>query len=66
MRAFVEWTRGTVVDPFMGSGSTGCAAVAMGRHFVGVEVHEPYFDIACKRIEDAQRQGDFLIDGDAA
>lgn len=66
MRAFVEWTRGTVVDPFMGSGSTGCAAVAMGRHFVGVEVHEPYFDIACKRIEDAQRQGDFLIDGEAA
>jgi DNA modification methylase len=57
MRAVIEWTRGTVLDPFMGSGSTGCAAVAMGRPFIGVELHEPYFDIACRRIEDAQRQG---------
>jgi DNA modification methylase len=65
MRAFIEWTRGTVCDPFMGSGSTGCAAVAMGRDFIGIELHEPYFDIACKRIEDAQRQGDFFI-GEAA
>lgn len=56
MRAFIEWTRGTVCDPFMGSGSTGCAAVAMGRSFIGVEMDEGYFDIACKRIEDAQRQ----------
>lgn len=57
MRAVAEWTRGTVCDPFMGSGSTGCAVVAMHREFVGVELHEPYFDIACRRIEDAQRQG---------
>lgn len=64
MRAVTEWTRGTVLDPFMGSGSTGCAAVAMGRDFVGVELHAPYFDIACKRIEDAQRQGSLF--GEAA
>jgi len=57
MRVFIEWTRGTVYDPFMGSGSTGCAAVAMGRQFVGIEIDPTYFDIACKRIEDAQRQG---------
>lgn len=62
MRAIIEWTRGTVFDPFMGSGSTGCAAVAMGRAFVGVELHEPYFDIACRRIEQAQRQGDMFIE----
>lgn len=57
MRAFIEWTRGTVCDPFMGSGSTGCAAVAMGRPFIGVELDPGYFDIACRRIEEAQRQG---------
>jgi site-specific DNA-methyltransferase (adenine-specific) len=57
MHAFIEWTRGTVCDPFMGSGSTGCAAIAMGRPFIGVEIDPGYFDIACRRIEDAQRQG---------
>lgn len=60
MRAVIEWTRGIVLDPFMGSGSTGCAAVAMRRPFVGVELHEPYFDIACRRIEQAQRQGNLF------
>lgn len=60
MRAMIEWTRGVVVDPFMGSGTTGCAAVAMGREFIGVELHEPYFNIACERIEKAQRQGDLF------
>jgi site-specific DNA-methyltransferase (adenine-specific) len=45
-----------VLDPFMGSGSTGVAAVQMGINFCGVELHEPYFDIACERIENAQRQ----------
>ncbi len=42
-----------VVDPFMGSGSTGVAAVKLGKRFTGVEIHEPYFDIACRRIETA-------------
>ena len=54
-----------VLDPFLGSGTTGVAAVQMGRDFIGIELHEPYFDIACKRIEDAQRQGDFFIAGAA-
>lgn len=60
MRAIIEWTRGTVCDPFMGSGSTGCAAVAMGREFIGIELDERYFDIACHRIEEAQRQGNLF------
>jgi site-specific DNA-methyltransferase (adenine-specific) len=47
----------TVLDPFMGSGTTGVAAVRMERDFIGIERDERYFDLACKRIEDAQRQG---------
>jgi site-specific DNA-methyltransferase (adenine-specific) len=51
----------TIIDPFMGSGTTGVAAVQMGRKFIGIEREGKYFDIACKRIEDAQRQGDMFI-----
>ncbi len=46
----------SVLDPFMGSGTTGVAAVQLGRSFVGIEVNDEYFDIACERIENAQRQ----------
>lgn len=46
-----------VIDPFMGSGSTGAACVRDGRTFIGIERDPDYFDIACRRIEDAQRQG---------
>jgi DNA modification methylase len=46
-----------ICDPFMGSGTTGVAAVQMGRRFIGIELNPTYFDIACRRIEDAQRQG---------
>lgn len=45
-----------VCDPYMGSGTTGVACANLGRPFIGIEIHEPYFDIACRRIEDAQRQ----------
>lgn len=55
-----------VLDPFMGSGTTGVAAVLQGRSFVGVEANPERFDIACKRIEEAQRQGDLFIEGQAA
>lgn len=54
-----------VADPYMGSGSTGVAAVKLGRRFVGSELSTQYFDIACKRIEDAQRQGDMFLKGAA-
>jgi len=53
----------TILDPFMGSGTTGVAAVQMGRDFIGIEREEKYFDIACRRIEQAQRQGDLFIEG---
>ena len=45
-----------ILDPFMGSGTTGVAAMQLGRKFIGIEIEPKYFDIACKRIEDAQRQ----------
>ena len=47
----------TWLDPFMGSGTTGIAALAADRAFIGIEREPKYFDIACRRIEDAQRQG---------
>ena len=52
--------RCTVLDPFAGSGTTGVAAMNLGLRFIGVEIHRPYFDIACERIERAQRQGTLL------
>jgi site-specific DNA-methyltransferase (adenine-specific) len=51
----------TILDPYMGSGSTGVAAVTMGHPFIGIEIEPRYFDIACRRIEQAQRQPDLLI-----
>lgn len=53
---------GLICDPFMGSGSTGVACMLEGRPFVGVEIEKAYFDIACKRIEQAQRQGDMFME----
>lgn len=47
----------TILDPFMGSGTTGVAAANLQRTFIGIEREPKYFDIACRRIEDAQRQG---------
>lgn len=46
----------TICDPYMGSGTTGVAAAQQGRSFIGIERDECYFEIACRRIEDAQRQ----------
>ena len=50
----------TILDPFMGSGTTGVAAMNLQRQFIGIEREAKYFDIACRRIEDAQRQGRLL------
>lgn len=44
----------TILDPFMGSGTTGVAAVRSGRKFIGIEQNEEYFDLACKRLAAAQ------------
>ena len=47
----------TILDPFMGSGTTGVAAIQLGRKFIGIEREERYFEIACRRIEQAVAQG---------
>jgi site-specific DNA-methyltransferase (adenine-specific) len=52
---------GTIADPFMGSGTTGVACARLGRRFVGIEIEPRYFDIACRRIEEAQRQPDLFV-----
>jgi DNA modification methylase len=57
MSFLVRHSPGTVLDCFMGSGTTGVAAIAEGRPFIGIEQDEKWFDIACKRIEQAVAQG---------
>jgi site-specific DNA-methyltransferase (adenine-specific) len=52
MERIIGFTAGRVLDPFMGSGTTGVAAVKAGRQFVGIEINQKYFEIACKRIAD--------------
>lgn len=52
----------TILDPFMGSGTTGVACVKLGRKFIGIELDPKYFDIACKRIEEAYKQPDLFIE----
>jgi site-specific DNA-methyltransferase (adenine-specific) len=64
--ALMEWciekTDGVVLDPFMGSGTTGVAAIKLGRKFIGIEIEPKYFDIACRRIEEATKQSDLFIE----
>lgn len=56
----VRHSPGIVLDPFMGSGTTGVAAVTAGRQFIGVEMDPQWFDVACRRIEQAQAQGQLI------
>jgi site-specific DNA-methyltransferase (adenine-specific) len=57
MVRLVKWIgAGFVLDPFMGSGTTGVACAQLGRKFIGIEIEQENFDIACRRIEDAYRQ----------
>ena len=61
MGAVIESTKfQTILDPFMGSGTTGVAAIQLGRSFIGIEREREYFDIACERIARAQAQGQLL------
>ena len=55
----------TVLAPYMGSGSTGVACVTSGRKFIGVEIDPEYFEISCRRLEEAQRQA-LLFDVESA
>ena len=52
----------SILDPFMGSGTTGVACVKLGRKFIGIEIEPKYFDIACRRIAEALRQPDLFIE----
>lgn len=67
--AYMEWVVNrasvkddVILDPFMGSGTTGVAAVKLGRRFIGIEIEPKYFDIACRRIEEATKQPDMFIE----
>ena len=66
--AVMEWCLGfvpdgkTILDPFMGSGTTLVACQRMGRHGTGIELDPDYFEIACKRVDEAARQPDLFID----
>lgn len=51
----------TVLDPFMGSGTTGVAAAKLGRRFVGIEINAEHFETACRRVEEAYRQPDLFV-----
>jgi site-specific DNA-methyltransferase (adenine-specific)/modification methylase len=51
-----------ILDPFMGSGTTGVAAVKLGRKFIGIEIEPKYFDIACRRISEATKQADLFVE----
>ena len=53
----------TILDPYMGSGTTGVACANLGRKFIGIEIEKKYYDIACDRIEAAYAQGR-LFDSD--
>ena len=65
--AVMEWCLGfipeaqTILDPFMGSGTTGVACARLGRRFVGIEIEPRYFETACRRIAEAQRQPDLFV-----
>jgi DNA modification methylase len=65
--ALMEWCLGflpdakTILDPFAGSGTTLVACQRMGRHGTGIELDPDYFDIACRRVDEAARQPDLLI-----
>lgn len=57
LREIVKETPGEIfLDPFLGSGTTGVAAVENGKRFIGIELDEHWFDIACRRIADAYKQ----------
>ena len=66
MQKVCGWTRGTILDPFMGSGTTGVAALQMGRKFIGIEREPRYFEAACRRIRETSGEDAGPLFGSAA
>lgn len=69
--ALMKWClgflpEGVILDPFMGSGSTGVACAQMGRSFIGIEIDADYFETACERIRKAYAQPDFFVEATKA
>ena len=62
MRNVVEWTAGTVLDMYMGSGTTLVACAKLGRKGIGIELDPEYFEIACKRVQAAYDQPDLFVE----
>jgi DNA modification methylase len=66
--ALMEWCLGflpnaqTILDPFMGSGTTLVACQRLGRNGTGIELDPEYFEIACKRVDEATRQADLFVE----
>jgi site-specific DNA-methyltransferase (adenine-specific) len=66
LKLVIDWVRNfsdpgeIILDPFMGSGTTGVACAKLGRKFIGIEKRSDYFDLACRRIADAYRQTDMF------
>ena len=60
-RLLLKCPAGTVLDPFMGSGTTIVACQKLGRSGIGIEIDPDYFEIACRRVEEAARQPDLFI-----
>jgi len=64
----MEWCLGfipdsnTILDPFMGSGTTLVACQKLGRYGIGIEIDPDYFEIACRRVDEAARQPDLFIE----
>jgi len=51
----------TILDPYMGSGTTGVASLNLGKKFIGIEYNQKYFDIACRRIKQVEHQGNLFL-----
>lgn len=62
LRAMIDAVPGTTIfDPFMGSGSTGVAALKCGRRFVGCEINPAHFETACRRLREVEQQPDMFV-----
>lgn len=58
----IDQVRGRLIcDPYMGTGTTGVAAIKAGRKFIGIEIEPCYFDVACRRIAETARQPDMFL-----